>query len=127
MILKEQSQRQLKVGQEIKKIVAALIERGEIRNLSDVHALVTITEVRISPDLKYSNVFFITSDDSKNKEALKALQLAANFFRKQVAGKTGLRYVPEIVFLIDESFAEAGKIDKLLHDDKVQRDLKANS
>ncbi len=124
MLLKEQSQRQLKVGQEIKKIIAGLIERGEIRNLIDLGALVTVTEVRISPDMKYSNVFFITSDDTKNAEALKALQLAANFFRKQVASKVEMRYTPEVVFKIDESFAEATKIEKLLHDDKVQRDLK---
>ncbi|MFV0625865.1 MAG: 30S ribosome-binding factor RbfA [Alphaproteobacteria bacterium] len=124
MLLKEQSQRQLKVGQEIKKIIAGLIERGEIRNLVDLGALVTVTEVRISPDMKYSNVFFITSDDAKNAEALKALQLAANFFRKQIASKVEMRYTPEVVFKIDESFAEATKIEKLLHDDRVQRDLK---
>ncbi|MDD4555948.1 MAG: 30S ribosome-binding factor RbfA [Alphaproteobacteria bacterium] len=124
MLLQEQSQRQLKVGQEIKKIIAGLIERGEIRNLAEINVLVTITEVRISPDLKYSNVFFVTSDDNKNEEVLKGLQLAANFFRKQVASRTELRYVPQIIFKVDESFAEAEKIEKLLLNDKVQKDLK---
>ncbi|MDR1693803.1 MAG: 30S ribosome-binding factor RbfA [Lactobacillaceae bacterium] len=124
MAIKELSQRQLKVGQEIRKIIAGLIERGEIRNLQEFDALVTITEVRVSPDLKYSNVYFISSDDTMNEQVLEGLQLAANYFRKQIAAKTDLRYVPEVVFKIDESFAEVDKIEKLLHDDRVKRDLK---
>lgn len=124
MAIKELSQRQLKVGQEIRRIVAGLIERGEIRNLQDIKTLVTVTEVRVSADLKYCNVYFIASDETLNKEVLEGLKLAANYFRKQVAAKTDLRYVPEIVFKIDESFAEADKIEKLLHDDRVRRDLK---
>lgn len=124
MAIKELSQRQLKVGQEIRRIVAGLIERGEIRNLQEIKALVTVTEVRVSADLKYCNVYFIASDENLNKEVLEGLKLAANYFRKQVAARTDLRYVPEIVFRVDESFAEADKIEKLLHDDRVQRDLK---
>jgi len=124
MAIKELSQRQLQVGQEIRRIVAGLIERGEIRNLQDIKTLVTVTEVRVSADLKYCNVYFITSDENVNKAVLEGLQLAANYFRKQVAARTDLRYVPEIVFKVDESFAEADKIERLLHDDKVRRDLK---
>lgn len=125
MLIKEQSQRQLQVAQEIKKIIAGLIERGEIRNLHDIPVLVTTTEVRVSPDLKYAYVYFITSDDSKNKDVMKALTLAAGHFRKQVAKSTNLRYVPEMVFKLDESFAAVGKIENLLQDDKVKKDLKA--
>ena len=124
MAIKEQSQRQLQVGQEIRKIIAGLIERDEIRNLQDIETLVTITEVRVSADLKYANVFFITSQNDLNETVLEALQLAANYFRKQVAANTALRYVPEIVFKIDESFAEVEKIEKLLQHEKVQQDLK---
>lgn len=124
MAIKELSQRQLMVGQEIRRIIAGLIERGEIRNLHDIKALVTITEVRVSADLKYCYVFFVSSDDNQNKDILKGLQLAANYFRKQIYAKTELRYAPEVVFKIDESFAEADKIEKILHDEKVQRDLK---
>lgn len=123
MKIKEQSQRQLKVAQEIKKIIAALIERGEIANLHHIEALVTITEVRVSPDLKYAFAYFITSHDEKNDRILKALSLAANFFRKQVAKNTSLRYVPEIIFKLDESFAAVDKIEKILKSDKVQKDL----
>lgn len=124
MAIKELSQRQLKVGQEIRKIIAGLIEREEIRNLHGIKALVTITEVQVSPDLKYCYAYFVVSDEKLNDEVFNALQLAANYIRKQVGKKTSLRYVPEIFFKVDESFAEVSKIEAILQDEKVQRDLK---
>lgn len=120
---KEPSQRQLRVGQEIKKIIAGQIERGEVRNLEGINVMVTIMEARVSPDLKYCNVYFITSDDTKNEEVREGLQLAANHFRKVIGAKTELRYVPEITFRIDNSFAEVDRIEKLLRDPKVAQDL----
>lgn len=120
---KEPSQRQLRVGQEIKKIIAGQIERSEVRNLEGVNVMVTIMEARVSPDLKYCNVYFITSDDTKNEEVREGLQLAANHFRKVIGAKTELRYVPEITFRIDNSFAEVDRIEKLLRDPKVAQDL----
>ena len=121
---KEVSQRQLRVGQEIKKVIAALIERGEIRNLQELPGvMVTITEARVSPDLKISNVYFIARPVEKNDVVLEALQLAANYLRKQVAARTELRYVPELRFRVDETYAEVAKIESLLRDPKVARDL----
>ncbi len=120
---KEPSQRQLRVGQEIKRIIAGEIERDEVRNLEGINAMVTIMEARVAPDLKYCNVYFITSDDTKNEDVREALQLAANHFRKVIGHKTELRYVPEINFRIDNSFAEVDKIEKLLRDPKVAQDL----
>ena len=119
MAIKEQSQRQLRVGQEIKKIIAAEINQGRVRNLEGINTLVTVMEAQVSPDLKYADVYFITS----NPEVLEGLQLAANHFRKVIASKTTLRYVPEIRFKIDNSFAEVDRIEKLLHDPKVSKDL----
>ena len=72
--------------------------------------MVTIMEVRVSPDLKYANVYFITSVNEKNEEVREALQLAANHFRKIVGAKMELRYVPELNFRIDTSFAEVDKM-----------------
>lgn len=122
---KEPSQRQLRVGQEIKKILAGLIERGEIRNLMEVKTLITITEVRISPDLKYATVYLMTTNGEELDKVLESLQLAANFLRKQVGSKMELRYSPELVFKTDESFAQVDHIEKLLRDPKVQKDLQA--
>ena len=124
MPVKELSQRQLRVGQEIKKIIAEEINFGRVRNLEGKDTLVTIMEVTVSPDLKYADVYFVTSNDKLQGEVQEGLQLAANHFRKVVAGKTKLRYVPEIRFFIDTTMAEADKIEKLLHNPKVQQDLK---
>ena len=123
MAEKEPSQRQLRVAQEIKKIIAQFINRGEVRNLEGINALVTITKVTVSPDLKYCTVWFITSNGDFLQEVLGGLQLAANYFRKQVALKTSLRYVPEINFRVDKTFEEVDKIEKLLHDPHVAQDL----
>lgn len=124
MAEKEPSQRQLRVAQEIKKIIARFIDRGEVRNLEGINTLITITKVTVSPDLKYCTVWFITSNGEFLQEVLGGLQLAANFFRKQVASQTSLRYVPEINFRVDKSFEEVDKIEKLLHNPHVAQDLK---
>ena len=123
MAEKEPSQRQLRVGQEIKKIIANQVERDEIRNLQGVNTLVTIMEVRVSPDLKYATVYVITSDKSKEQEVIGGLQLAANYLRKVIISKTDLRYVPELNFRIDKTFEEVDNIEKLLRNPKVRQDL----
>lgn len=124
MAEKEPSQRQLRVAQEIKKIIARFIDRGEVHNLEGIDTLVTITKVTVSPDLKYCTVWFIASNNDLLQEILGGLQLAANFFRKQVASQTSLRYVPEINFRVDKSFEEVDKIEKLLRHPHVAQDLK---
>ena len=124
MLEKEPSQRQLRVAQEIKKIIARFIDRGEVHNLEKIDTLVTITKVSVSPDLKYCTVWFIASNNDLLQEILGGLQLAANFFRKQVASQTSLRYVPEINFRVDKSFEEVDKIEKLLKNPHVAQDLK---
>ncbi len=124
MAEKEPSQRQLRVAQEIKKIIARFIDRGEVHNLEGIDTLVTITKVSVSPDLKYCTVWFIASNNDLLQEVLGGLQLAANFFRKQVAAQTSLRYVPEINFRVDKSFEEVDKIEKLLQHPHVAQDLK---
>ena len=101
-----------------------MVQRQEIRNIQDVDALVTIMEAQVSPDLKYCNVYFITSDADTNQTVLEGLMLARNYIRKQVGAKAGLRYVPELVFRIDESFARVDEIERLLRDPKVSADLK---
>ena len=85
---KEPSQRQLRVGQEVKKVLAKMIEKGEIRNLEGINALVTLTEVRVSPDLKYASVYLMTSNGDSLEEVLNGLQLAANYLRKQVGAQS---------------------------------------
>lgn len=118
------SQRQLRVAQEIRKIIAQFIDRGEVHNLEGIDTMVTVTNVTVSPDLKYCTVLFITSNGDYLQEVLGGLQLAANYFRKQIAARTSLRYVPEINFRVDKSFEEADRIEQLLHHPHVAQDLK---
>ena len=121
---KEPSQRQLRVGQEVRKILASMIEKDEIRNLQSIDTLITITEVKVSPDLKYAFVYLMTGNGEKLNEVMEGLQLAANYLRKQVSAKLQLRYAPELVFKIDDTFEQVEYIEKLLRNPKVQQDLK---
>lgn len=123
MAIKEQSQRQLKVGQEIKRIIAGEIIQQRVHNLLGIDALVTIMEVQVSPDLKYAEVYFVTSNSDLDTKVQEILQLTASHFRKTVASKTSLRYVPEIRFFVDHTLAEVDKIERLLRCPKVAQDL----
>jgi len=123
MTIREQSPRQLRVGQEIKRIIAGEINQDRVRNLEDIDTLVTIMEAQVSPDLKYAEVFFVTSSSDYEELVREALQLASNHFRKIIASKTDLRYVPEIRFSVDRTLHEVDKIERLLRDPKVAQDL----
>lgn len=122
---REPSQRQLRVGQEIKRILADFIQRGEIRNLESIGTIVTITEVSVSPDLKYASVYLMTLNNEHLQEVIDALQLAANYLRKQLSAKMQLRYTPELVFKVDHSFEQVDKIEQLLRDPKVAKDIQS--
>ena len=123
MAVKEQSQRQLRVGQEIKRLLAGFIQKGEIHNLQGIDTIVTITEVTVSPDLKYASVYLMTLNNEHLQEVVGGLQLAANYLRKQISAKLTLRYTPELVFKVDQTFEAVDKIEKLLQDPKVKEDL----
>lgn len=125
--MKEVSQRQLRVAQEVKRIIAEEINFNLVRNLEGIDTLVTIIDCTVSPDLKYADVFFVTSNDNLSQTVKDALQLAANHFRKVISGKTMLRYVPEIRFFEDITMSEADKIEQLLNDPKVKKDLSSKN
>lgn len=123
MAVKEQSQRQLRVGQEIKKIIASVLERGEVRSAELDDAFITITEVQISPDLKYATAYVMTLNGKNLEEIIKYLNQQTWVFKKQIAAKLQLRYTPDLNFTADDSFAEVDKIEKLLRHPKVAQDL----
>lgn len=123
MTVKEQSQRQLRVGQEIKKIIAQMIEKGELRDPWFSEAFITITEVNVSPDLKYATAYTMTLNGKNISEAIERLNSVAWLFKKQIGNKLQLRYTPDIKFVEDDSFAQVDKIEQLLRDPKVAQDL----
>ena len=123
MVVKEQSQRQLRVGQEIKKVIARMIEKGELRDPKLSEAFITVIQVQVSPDLKYATAFVMTLNGKDIKEVIKLLNEASWQFKKQIGSSLQLRYTPDLRFEEDSSFEEVDKIEKLLRSPKVASDL----
>jgi ribosome-binding factor A len=121
------SQRQLRVAEEIRHILAGVLMRGELHDPLVAGVSVTVSEVRISPDLKNATVFALPLAGSKVEDVLKGLNRSSPFLRSQVAHALRLRYAPTLTFVEDTSFDEATHIDELLRSEKVARDLKRRS
>lgn len=121
------SQRQLRVGEELRHALAQIIERAHFRDpvLQDVS--ITFTEVRVSPDLKNATAFVTPLGGTGVDEVVAALRRAAPYFRGQIARAVKLRAVPNLFFEADTSFDYASKIAGLLHQPEVARDLDAKS
>jgi ribosome-binding factor A len=118
------TQRQLRVAEEIRHILAGVLIRGDLRDPALVGVSVTVSEVRISPDLKNATVFSLPFGKAPVREVLKGLNRSAPFLRAQVGKALNLRYAPTLNFVPDTSFDEAKHIEDLLRSEKVARDLK---
>ena len=117
------SNRQLRVGQEIRRVVAEAIEQGDVRSPELANAFITITQVVMSPDLKYATIYLTTLNDKNLGLVLEQLKADKWLFKKIIADKLKLRFTPEVNFRMDDTFAEVERIDKLMHDPKVVADL----
>lgn len=120
---KAPSQRQLRVGEELRHAVAWILERGEIHDPGLGQAPVTVTEVRVSPDLRYATAFVMPLGGGDTESVVAALNRAAPFVRRQVGRTVKLRYLPSLTFVADPSFDQASHIENLLRDPAVARDL----
>lgn len=123
MSLRPPSQRQLRVGEEIRHVLAGLFERRDFRDPELAAAEITVTEVRVGADLKRATAFVSRLGRTDVDALLPALTRAAPYMRGQVAHALRLRYAPELVFQADHALDEAAKIDRLLHRPDVARDL----
>jgi ribosome-binding factor A len=117
------TQRQLRVAEEIRHVLAGLFERRDFRDPELAAALLTVTEVRMSSDLKHATVFVARLGRSDVETLLPVLTRAAPFLRGQVAQAVRLRYAPDLSFQPDHALEYATKIDRLLHAPEVARDL----
>ena len=117
------SNRQLRVGQELRRVLAEAIEKGEVRSPEVSEAFITITNVIMSPDLKYATVYLMTLNGKNLGTILEQLTADRWMFKRMIADKLQLRYTPEINFRADDTFAEAARINKLMHDPIVMADL----
>jgi len=120
---KAPTQRQLRVGEEIRHILAQVLMRGQSGNEILDRSSVTVTEVRVSPDLQHATVFVLPLAGQNLPEVLAALKERSWYFRKEVAQKLTTRVAPRLVFQADLSFDEAQRIESLLSSPKVKQDI----
>ena len=122
---KAPSQRQLRVGEELRHALTQVLERRELNDPAVQDTLITVTEVRVSPDLKNATAFVVplggSSDDLER--VLKGLSRAVPYLRRILAEKVPLRHAPLLRFSADTTFDDAGHIESLLRDPAVARDL----
>jgi ribosome-binding factor A len=116
----------LRVGELVRHALAGLFARGEIEDDDITGAVITVPEVRMSPDLKLASAYVMPLGGERAAEIVAALNRHQRFIRGRVAPEIDLKFAPEIRFFVDETFEEFGKIDALLKSDRVQRDLHAD-
>jgi ribosome-binding factor A len=119
----QRSQRQLRVGEELRHAIARILERGEIRDPDLAGRTITVTEVTVSPDLRAATVFVVPLGGGDVAPVLTGLKRVVPFLRREVAREVKLRVVPDFSFQPDTSFDEAERIEKILRSPAVRRDL----
>ena len=117
------SVRLLKVGEQVRHVLSELLLRQEVHDDVLTAHSVSVTEVRMSPDLRHATVFVKPLLGKDEDVVLKALRTNIAFFQRELAGRLKLRFAARLKFLGDESFDEAARIEALLRDPKVVRDL----
>jgi ribosome-binding factor A len=120
---REPSQRQLRVGEELRHALSRILQRGELRDPALQEVAVTVTEVRMSPDLKNATAYVMPLGGARRAEVIAALTRSAGYLRGQIAREVPLRFTPGLAFALDTSFDHASRINELLHRPEVERDL----
>src|SRR5262245_17029300 len=116
-------QRQLRVGEEMRHALAEILRDNRLAD-PDLHdKIITVTEVRISPDLRNATAFVMPLGGADTGKTVEALNRASGYFRGELARAINMRYAPTIRFRADETFEEASRIERILHDPVVARDL----
>ena len=117
------SQRQLRVGELVRHELADMLSRGDIHDPVVEAHMITVPEVRMSPDLRLATIYIMPLGGRDGKQVLDALDRNKRFIRGEIARRVNLKFAPEIRFRVDERFDEAERIEKLLRTPVVQRDL----
>jgi ribosome-binding factor A len=117
------SVRLLRVGEQVRHIMSELLARGEAHDDVLASHSISVTEVRMSPDLRHATVFIRPMLGTNMDIVIKALRTNTAFFQKEVAARVKLKYAARLKFLPDDSFDEAGHIEKLLAQPKVAQDI----
>ena len=116
------SQRALRAGEVIRHAIAEILSRGEVHDPVLASHLVTVPEVRLSPDLRLATIYVMPLGGRDGDKVLEALEHNKKFLRGEIARRVNLKFAPDIRFRADERFGEAERIDKLLRSPQVKRD-----
>ena len=119
------SQRMLRVGELIRHVMAELLSRGGLPDPVLEKHVITVPEVRMSPDLKIANVYVMPLGGGDVGPVIEALDKQKKILRTELAHKVNLKFAPDLKFRVDESFEKSARIDALLASPVVQRDLRA--
>ena len=117
------SVRVLRVGEQVRHVLADILQRGDVHDDTLASHMVSVTEVRMTPDLKHA-IAYVKPLLGKDEDAvLKALRTNTAYLQREVARRVKMRSAAKLKFIIDESFDEGSHIEALLRDPKVARDL----
>jgi ribosome-binding factor A len=117
------SVRLLRVGEQVRHALSEVLMRGDVHDETLASHSVSITEVRMSPDLRHATVFVKPLLGADEAEVLKALKHHVRYLKGEVARRVNTKYAADLKFLPDESFDEGSRIDRLLRSPEVARDL----
>ena len=119
----ERSVRTLRVGEQVRHILSEILQRGDVHDETLASHMVSVTEVRMSPDLRHATVFVKPLLGKDEEAVLKALRTNTAYLQREVATRVKMKYAAKLKFLADESFDEGSHIDALLKAPKVAQDL----
>jgi ribosome-binding factor A len=118
------SQRQLRVGELVRHAIAEMLSRGEVHDPVLAGHLITVPEVRMSPDLRLATIYVMPLGGKGMDAVLEALERNKKYLRGEIAHRVNLKFAPDIRFRKDERFEEAERIGKIFATPEVRRDLK---
>ena len=121
------SQRQQRVAELVRHALAEVLSRGDIQDPVLTSHVVTVPEVRMSPDLRLATAYVMPLGGRDEKPVLQALDRHRKVLRQEVARRVNLKFAPDLRFLRDETFDEASRIDALLRSERVRRDVAQGS
>ncbi|AQR74728.1 30S ribosome-binding factor RbfA [Sphingomonas sp. LM7] len=119
----DRSVRLLRVGEQVRHVLSEILQRGDVHDETLASHMVSVTEVRMSPDLRHATVFVKPLLGKDEEAVLKALRTNTAYLQREVAARVKMKYAAKLKFLADESFDEGTHIDRLLRAPKVAQDL----
>ncbi len=117
------SQRQLRAGEVIRHAIAEILSRGEVHDPVLQGHMITVPEVRMTPDLRLATIYVMPLGGQDKQPVLDALERNKRYLRGEIARRVNLKFAPDIRFRLDDRFDEAERIEKLLRSPQVKRDL----